>query len=226
MDLLIQRQRPIMLVGNAGTGKTVLMDDKLNSLSEDWLVANVPFNFYTTSQMLQQVLEKPLEKKAGRNYGPPGTKRLIYFIDDMNMPEVDMYFTVQPHTLIRQHLDYNHWFDRTKLSLKEVHKTQYVSCMNPTAGSFTINPRLQRHFSVFALSFPGTDALLTIYTSILSQHLAANKFTTQTQKICAQLVQTAVELHNRISSTFLPTAIKFHYVFNLRDLSNIFQVRF
>lgn len=55
------------------------------------------------------VLEKPLDKKAGRNYGPPGTKKLIYFIDDLNMPEVDAYGTVQPHTLIRQHLDYGHW---------------------------------------------------------------------------------------------------------------------
>lgn len=55
------------------------------------------------------VLEKPLEKKAGRNYGPPGSRRLIYFIDDMNMPEVDAYGTVQPHTLIRQHMDYKHW---------------------------------------------------------------------------------------------------------------------
>ncbi len=77
-----------MLVGNAGTGKTVLINDKLMSLGEETLIANVPFNFYTTSEMLQGILEKPLEKKAGRNYGPPGTKRLIYFIDDMNMPEV------------------------------------------------------------------------------------------------------------------------------------------
>lgn len=38
--------------------------------------------------MLQRVLEKPLEKKAGRNYGPPGSKVMIYFLDDMNMPEV------------------------------------------------------------------------------------------------------------------------------------------
>ena len=153
-----------------------------------------------------------------------GTRRLIYFIDDMNMPEVDQYFTVQPHTLIRQHLDYNHWYDRTKLSLKEIHNTQYVSCMNPTAGSFTINPRLQRHFSVFALSFPGNDALLTIYNSILQQHLAMNNFPSQVQKISQQLAQLAVTFHNKVNSSFLPTAIKFHYVFNLRDLSNIFQV--
>lgn len=39
-------------------------------------------------EMLQKILEMPLEKKAGRNYGPPGGKTLIYFIDDINMPEV------------------------------------------------------------------------------------------------------------------------------------------
>ena len=77
-----------LLVGNAGCGKTVLINDKLASLNEDWLAVSVPFNFYTTSEMLQGILEKPLEKKAGRNYGPPGSKKIIYFIDDMNMPEV------------------------------------------------------------------------------------------------------------------------------------------
>ena len=78
-----------MLVGNAGTGKTVLVGDKFASLDPDEImVANVPFNYYTSSAMLQNVLEKPLEKKAGRNYGPPGSKKLVYFIDDMNMPEV------------------------------------------------------------------------------------------------------------------------------------------
>ncbi|XP_036372722.1 dynein heavy chain 9, axonemal [Megalops cyprinoides] len=224
MDRLLERKRPVMLVGNAGTGKSVLVGEKLGSLDpEKYMIKNVPFNYYTTSAMLQAILEKPLEKKAGRNYGPPGSKKLIYFIDDMNMPEVDAYGTVQPHTLIRQHMDYNHWYDRNKLLLKEIHSVQYVSCMNPTAGSFTINPRLQRHFCVFALSFPGADALSTIYSSILSQHLRGDGFGTALQKSCPQLIQLALALHQRVTASFLPTAIKFHYIFNLRDLSNIFQ---
>lgn len=172
LDLLMPEKHPIMLVGTAGCGKTVLIAEKLLQLSENYAISNVPFNFYTSSEMLQKILEKSLEKKAGRNYGPPGNKTLVYFIDDMNMPEVDTYGTVQPHTLIRQHLDYGHWYDRTKLTLKDIHNCQYVSCMNPTAGSFTINPRLQRHFAVFAVSFPNVDSLTTIYASILSQHLA------------------------------------------------------
>jgi len=48
--------------------------------------------------------------------------------------------------------------------------------MNPTAGSFTIDPRLLRHFNVFALSFPGQDALHTIYNNILSNHLSLSSF--------------------------------------------------
>uniref|UniRef100_A0A8P0P3V2 Dynein axonemal heavy chain 9 n=1 Tax=Canis lupus familiaris TaxID=9615 RepID=A0A8P0P3V2_CANLF len=224
MERLMALRRPVMLVGAAGTGKSVLVGSKLASLdTEEHLVKHVPFNYYTTSAMLQAVLEKPLEKKAGRNYGPPGNKKLIYFIDDMNMPEVDAYGTVQPHTIIRQHLDYGHWYDRNKLSLKEIRNVQYVSCMNPTAGSFTINPRLQRHFSILALSFPGPDALASIYGTILTQHLMLGRFPVSLQKSSPQLISLALTFHQKIATTFLPTAIKFHYVFNLRDFANIFQ---
>ncbi|XP_078510049.1 dynein axonemal heavy chain 17 isoform X2 [Lissotriton helveticus] len=224
LDLLVAKQWPVMLVGNAGTGKSVLMADKLSSLNtEDYAVQSVPFNFYTTSAMLQSVLEKSLEKKSGRNYGPPGAKKLIYFIDDMNMPEVDKYGTVTPHTLIRQHMDHGHWYDRTKLTLKEIHNCQYVACMNPTSGSFTIDPRLQRRFCVFAVSFPGQDALQSIYSTILTQHMAQCNMAITVQKLQVQLVSAALALHQKITTTFLPTAIKFHYVFNLRDLANIFQ---
>ncbi|CAF0886754.1 unnamed protein product, partial [Adineta ricciae] len=227
MDLLMERGYPVMLVGGAGSGKTVIVNDKLQSLNNElWTVVNVPFNYYTSSEMLQSILEKPLERKAGRNYGPPGNKRLVYFIDDMNMPEMDKYYTVQAHTILRQYLDYKHWYDRQKLTLRDIHNCQYVACMNPTAGNFTIDSRIQRHFAVFAVSFPGHDSLRTIYNSILSQHLSAPHnapFTQAIQRYTPQLVDGALAVHQRVASTFLPTAIKFHYIFNLRDLSNIFQ---
>lgn len=43
-----------MLVGTAGTGKSVLVGTKLASLdAEEYVVKSVPFNYYTTSAMLQ-----------------------------------------------------------------------------------------------------------------------------------------------------------------------------
>ncbi|CAG9581716.1 unnamed protein product [Danaus chrysippus] len=82
------------------------------------------------------------------------------------MPEVDPYGTVQPHTIIRQHLDYNH-------------------CQH------LLNPEL--------------------------------RINAQIAKISKNVVAASIALHNKVSQVFLPTAIKFHYIFNLRDLSNVFQ---
>ena len=88
LDILVDLKFPVMLIGAAGSGKTLIINEKLGQMDEDFLIANVPFNFYYNSELTQKILEKPLEKKAGKNYGPPGSKKLIYFLDDMNMPEV------------------------------------------------------------------------------------------------------------------------------------------
>uniref|UniRef100_A0A5F8GSV7 Dynein axonemal heavy chain 11 n=1 Tax=Monodelphis domestica TaxID=13616 RepID=A0A5F8GSV7_MONDO len=223
-DLLLAKGKPLMLVGNAGVGKTIFVKDTLAGLSGDYEVSNIPFNYYTTSAALQRILEKPLEKKAGRAYGPAGNKKLIYFIDDMNMPEVDVYGTVQPHALIRQHIDYGHWYDRHKLTMKEIHHCQYVACMNPMVGSFTIDPRLQRHFSVFACNFPSVDSVATIYSQIFSLHFQQQAFSRPfLLRGGAALVQAAIGLHQTMILHFLPTAVKFHYTFSLRELSRVFQ---
>ncbi|XP_060906749.1 dynein axonemal heavy chain 11 [Labrus mixtus] len=223
MDLLLERRQPVMLVGNAGVGKTALVRNKLDCLPESYMTTKIPFNYYTTSLSLQGTLEQSLEKRAGRSFFPVGNRRMVYFIDDLNMPAVDGFGTVQPHTLIRQHLDYGHWYDRQKLTLKEIHNTQFVACMNPTAGSFNINPRLQRHFSVFAVNLPSAEALKSIYTPILCGHLKQKHFSPLVQSCATAVIQAAISLHHKILHSFLPTAITFHYTFNLQDLSNIFQ---
>lgn len=49
IDLLMNKRHPVMLVGTSGCGKSALLNEKLNSLPEEYAVCNVPFNFYTTS---------------------------------------------------------------------------------------------------------------------------------------------------------------------------------
>jgi len=224
VDMLVQIGKPVMFVGAPGTGKTALVLDKLNNMNPDeWVIVNTGFNHYSVHHDIQAVMEEPLEKKAGKNYGPPGTKRLIYFVDDVNMPKVDLYGTQAAHTIMRQCLDYNHWYDRVKKQLRIVSKTQFMAAMNPKAGSFTINPRLLRHFVVFAMSAPSDDALQTIYTSLFDGFLKSDGFSKAITKISADIVQAAIMIHGKVASSFLPTAIKFHYLFNLRDLTNIFE---
>ncbi|XP_062848433.1 dynein axonemal heavy chain 11 [Trichomycterus rosablanca] len=224
MRLLLERAQPLMLVGGVGTGKTSLVRDLLEALPEErFLTASVPLHYYSTSSTLQALLERPLEKKAGRNHAPPGGKRLVYLVDDVNMAAVDDYGTVQPHTLIRQHLDYKHWYDSQKLSMKEIHNTQYIACSNPHAGNYTINPRLQRHFSVLAVNSPTHDALTSIYSSILSQHLQNLPFDASVADGAPAVVQAALALHDRVIQHFLPSAAKFQHVFSLWELSQLFQ---
>lgn len=43
--------------------------------------------------------------------------------------------------------------------------------MNPTAGSFVVDPRLQRLFVTLAVETPGVDSLMMIYGTFLHGHL-------------------------------------------------------
>lgn len=60
--------------------------------------------------------------------------------------------SVPPHPLLPVRR-----YDKHKILQKEITNTQYVACLNPTAGSFAITPRMQRHFATFAVQMPSND---------------------------------------------------------------------
>ncbi|GKT34970.1 Dynein beta chain, ciliary, partial [Aduncisulcus paluster] len=222
IDLMLNAGFPVLLAGPAGSGKTGILKNRLAQLPEEkFKNVVINLNYFTTTMQLQTIMEGPLEKKAGRTFGPPGQMKLIYFVDDLNMAKVDLYGTQAPITLLRQHIDYESWYDRSKLALKEVKNVQYAAALNPLAGSFHINQRLQRHFSLFAVDLPSESNLKQIYGSLLSGHFSQDSFAPNIAKMSETVADALLSLHSKVSTTFLPTAIKFHYQFNLRDLSNI-----
>lgn len=52
------------------------------------IVLTVNFSSRTTSLDIQRNLETNVEKRTKDTYGPPMGKRLLVFMDDMNMPKV------------------------------------------------------------------------------------------------------------------------------------------
>ena len=61
----------------------------LSQLSPDANIhATTNMNFYTSAAILLTSLEAPLQKRTGSVFGPPGSAKLVYFVDDLNLPEV------------------------------------------------------------------------------------------------------------------------------------------
>ena len=53
-------------------------------------------------------------------YVPVGGKKLLTFMDDLNMPAKDTFGSQPPLELIRQWIDYGFWYDRQRQTVKNV----------------------------------------------------------------------------------------------------------
>ncbi|CAE7831418.1 ODA11 [Symbiodinium sp. CCMP2592] len=223
MRALFEQHHPVMLIGLAGCGKTQSCLGLLKSLPPDvFTYYAMNMSYYTDSTLLQTMMENPLEKKAGKLYAPPGKLQLIYFVDDLNMPALDKYNTQSAIELMKQKQDYGHWYDRAKILIKDIGNTQYACCMNPTAGSFVVNQRLQRHFWTCAVPFPEQSALLTIYSTFMKGHFDRLPFKGPVQEQVSGIIKAALSLHSMVVSNFRKTASNFHYEFNIRHMSGVF----
>lgn len=94
------------------------------------------------------------------------------FLDDLNMPEKEIYGAQPPLELIRQWMDYGFWYDKHNQALKNINKILLLSAMGPPGGGRnTISSRLTSCFSVINLTFPEEPQITKIYNSMLYEHL-------------------------------------------------------
>lgn len=107
-ETLFEQNRPVMFTGDTGVGKSVLARGALKRLQQqrDVLPVFINFSAQTSSLNTQDMMEARLEKRRKTLLGPPIGKRMIFFVDDVNMPKLDTYGSQPPIELLRQFLDF------------------------------------------------------------------------------------------------------------------------
>ena len=236
IELNILEQKPVLIIGDAGTGKTAIIkyflksaETLTNKLGNTYQHTSINFNSFTESLAFQEILESKLTIRFANKYGPNGNFKLIYFLDDLNMPALDIYGTQSHIELLRQVIDYKEMYDRKNLEEKKIlDDILFVACQNPKAGSFKIDLRLQRHFTALAASEPKQEIITDIYVKILKNHLTNFKFRSNesVEKVAEYIITASCQLLERIrkgEKCFTPSASKFHYQWNLREISRVIE---
>ncbi|XP_074463065.1 dynein axonemal heavy chain 10 [Larus michahellis] len=224
LEQMVKIKRPVVLVGESGTSKTATTQNFLNNLNKDLnLLLVINFSSRTTSMDIQRNLETNVEKRTKDTYGPPMGKRLIVFMDDMNMPRVDEYGTQQPIALLKLLLEKGFLYDRGKeMNCKLLRDLDFIAAMGKAGGGRNeVDPRFISLFSVFNIPFPSEQSLNLIYASILKGHTVM--FNESVSAISDKITVCTLELYKMIIRDLPPTPSKFHYIFNLRDLSRVYN---
>eukprot|EP00842_Homolaphlyctis_polyrhiza_P003630 jgi/Hompol1/4268/HPOL_001758-RA len=224
LQKLITNKKPVLFVGEVGTSKTVTVQNYLRQLPVDKnLLLNINFSSRTSSMDVQRNLEVNVEKRTKDTYGPAAGKRLLVFIDDLNMPSKDTYGTQQPIALLKLLIERGGLYDRGKeLNWKFLKDVQFVGSMGtPGGGRSEIDPRFAALFAIFNITFPKDTSLLRIYTSIIEGHTTI--FSEDIKRAASKLTPMTLRLYYEISKNLMPTPSKFHYIFNLRDISRVYE---
>ncbi|CAJ1396635.1 unnamed protein product [Effrenium voratum] len=188
-----------------------------------WTSLTINMSAMTSSGKTQEIIESKIEKRIKNKFGPAGNKRMLMFVDDLNMPRKDLFGSQPPLELLRQWIDYGCWYDRQKQTLRYVEGIHMVAAMGPPGGGrAVISSRLQSAANNLCFVNPADSQIKRIFMTLASNKL--NDFRNEDIKSLAEpLTLTTISIYAQISEGFLPTPEKCHYLFNLRDIAKIFQ---
>nr|XP_039250408.1 dynein heavy chain 2, axonemal-like [Styela clava] len=220
---LITKGVPVLLVGPVGTGKTSVAQTVLQKLdATKYNTLTINMSSQTSSNNVQDIIESRVEKRTKGVYVPLGSKKMITFMDDLNMPAKDTFGSQPPLELMKLWVDYGFWYDRAKQVSKYIKDMYLLADMGPPGGGRqVISQRFQSRFNLINMTFPSETQIKRIFGTMINQKL--QDFEEDVKPIGDIITQASIDVYRLVVEKFLPTPAKIHYLFNLRDISKVFQ---
>ena len=106
LDIALNHDQPMLMVGPTGTGKSVYINRYLvrDLLEDSWMPIFITFSARTSANMTQEQVDGRLDKLRKGVFGPRVGKKCVIFVDDLNMPAKETYGAQPPVEILRQHL--------------------------------------------------------------------------------------------------------------------------
>uniref|UniRef100_A0A8D2M5U6 Dynein axonemal heavy chain 3 n=1 Tax=Zonotrichia albicollis TaxID=44394 RepID=A0A8D2M5U6_ZONAL len=218
LQTYVDHNVPLLFVGPTGTGKTAITNNFLLKLpKEKYIPSFINFSARTSANQTQDIIMSKLDRRRKGLFGPPTGKEAIIFVDDLNMPEKEIYGAQPAIELLRQWIDHGHWYDRKDSSHLSIIDVLLVTAMGPPGGGRNdITGRFTRHLNIVSISAFNDDILTRIFTAL-------NLYFFSFLRLGKMMVQATSVLYKLAVDNFLPTPSKSHYVFNLRDFSRVIK---
>jgi len=225
---LIDRGFNFLVSGPTGTAKTAsIQGSLLNGFSPDeFSTISFAFSAQTTANQTQDVVDGKLDKRKKGTFGPPPGKKMLVFIDDLNMPFKEEYGAQPPIEILRQMFIQTPfgfgWYDRKGWEFRQLIDIRMLAAMCPPgAGKNDITDRYSRHFNLVFVTPFDEDSLARIFTTVVNKFLGG--MARDVAGNAAGAVSATLEVYGIVLKEMLPTPAKSHYTFNMRDVSKVFQ---
>ena len=199
---IVDSTRPVLIVGQAGSGKSLILNHAISSLKSvicTTMHCSAESNTSHIKQKLYEIMggSSTIRPKNGRQYG-------IIVLKNINLPQPDRYNTVQLHSFVHQLFTYSGFYDDNNEWIS-VENLRIIGTMN-VRNSTALSDRLCGNMNIINVEYTDKQQLGYIISSYVTAILHSNTRlydssmtqTSNTQK----LVGAIIELYDKLKSQF------------------------